>query len=177
MYSSSSANSTISAHGVPRLAPVMPSCARYAYTFSRPVKSGWKPVPICSSAWALPLHLDAAGRGLDHAGHEFEERALAGAVAADDGDLLAAPDVERHAVERRVLACTHRAGRRACRTCRESGSAGSLIRRYTLRQVPRANGTDSALIRARQRLRLRGVGQTAGARTAPLPAAAVRWRA
>ena len=48
-------------------------------------------------------HLERAAGGLDHAGDELEEGALAGAVAPDEGHALAAADLEVHAVERHVL--------------------------------------------------------------------------
>src|SRR5229473_777426 len=46
------------------------------------------------------LEADRAARGLLHAEDGADERALAGAVGADDGDDLARGDVERDAVER-----------------------------------------------------------------------------
>ena len=54
MYSSISAKLMISSTCLAALVPTNPICARYAKTFSRPVKSGWKPVPICRSAWVSP---------------------------------------------------------------------------------------------------------------------------
>src|SRR6187401_52506 len=51
----------------------------------------------------VPLHFEAAGGWLDDPRNQLQQRALAGAVAADEGDLFTATDVERHAIERGVL--------------------------------------------------------------------------
>ena len=53
--------------------------------------------PVMSS----PLNRMRPEVGLQHAGQAVEERALAGAVRADDGADLAAPELEIDVVERR----------------------------------------------------------------------------
>ena len=50
---------------------------------------------------------DAAARRPQHAGDGADQRGLAGAVGADDGDDRALLDVERHAVERLRVAVEH----------------------------------------------------------------------
>ena len=62
--------------------------------FSRPVSSGWKPVPTSSRLATRPLIIDAALGRLGDAREDLQERALAGAVAADDAEHLALPDLE-----------------------------------------------------------------------------------
>ena len=62
--------------------------------FSRPVSSGWKPVPT-SSRRRRGRAIDARPVGrLGDPREDLEQRALAGAVAADDADALAVLDVE-----------------------------------------------------------------------------------
>ena len=61
-------------------------------------------------------HGDAARRRMQDAREDLEERALAGAVAADDAEHLARRDVEAHIVERRQeSACRPRSGVSALR--------------------------------------------------------------
>jgi hypothetical protein len=50
---------------------------------------------------------DAPAQLRAHAGERADERCLAGAVGADDGDDRALLDVERHAVERLHVAVEH----------------------------------------------------------------------
>jgi hypothetical protein len=45
-------------------------------------------------------HLESAARGLEHIGHEAQQRRLAAARGPDEGDQLAAPHLEGDAVER-----------------------------------------------------------------------------
>ena len=51
-----------------------------------------------------PGHADPAAIGLVDARHDLQQRALAGAVAADDPEELALVDVERHVAEDALLA-------------------------------------------------------------------------
>ncbi len=53
-------------------------------TFSRPEISGWKPAPSSMSAEMRPSTVTLPVVGLRDAGHALEQRALAGAVPADD---------------------------------------------------------------------------------------------
>ena len=55
--------------------------------FSMPVNSGWKPVPICSSAWIFPFTWMDPSVGLRFP-DQLEQGALAGAIAANDADPL-----------------------------------------------------------------------------------------
>ena len=57
--------------------------------FSRPVSSGWKPVPTSSRLDDPAADHGPAGGRLGDAAEDFQQRALAGAVAADDADDLA----------------------------------------------------------------------------------------
>ncbi len=57
--------------------------------FSRPVSSGWKPVPTSSSEPTRPRISAAALGRLGDPRQDLQQRALAGAVAADDADDLA----------------------------------------------------------------------------------------
>ena len=67
----------------------MPRIAPFRKMFSRPVSSGWKPVPT-SSRLATRPHSSTRPRGrLGDAAQDLEQRALAGAVAADDAEDLA----------------------------------------------------------------------------------------
>ena len=71
--------------------------------FSRPVSSGWKPVPTSSRLATRPSSLDPAAVGSVMRREDLEQRALAGAVAADDADHLAALDLEGDVLERPEL--------------------------------------------------------------------------
>ena len=53
----------------------------------------------CQGAELLAAHLDAADVGGDHAGEDLDERRLAGAVLAEQGEHLAGADREVHAGE------------------------------------------------------------------------------
>ena len=77
----------------------MPRIAPFRKMFSRPVSSGWKPVPTSSRLPTRPLQLDASFGRLRDPAEDLEQRALAGAVAPDDADHLAGLDVERHVAE------------------------------------------------------------------------------
>ena len=103
MYSSISANATISSNRSAAARPTMPWCASVAKTFWRPVKSGWKPDPICSRLLIATVHVDRPGCGNHQPGDDLQHRRLAGAVAADDGDLFATTDREIDVVERLML--------------------------------------------------------------------------
>src|SRR5437868_7851308 len=48
-------------------------------------------------------HVDLAVSGLDHAGDDFQQRGLAGAILTNDADRLAAAHGKRHVVERRKM--------------------------------------------------------------------------
>ena len=68
--------------------------------FSRPVSSGWKPVPTSSRLPTRPwISTRPVGR-LGDARQDLQQRPLAGAVAADDADDLAVRDLERHVPQR-----------------------------------------------------------------------------
>ena len=60
----------------------MPRIEALRYTFSRPVRSGWKPAPSSSSAASRPRRSHGAGGRLDDAADDLEQRALARAVGA-----------------------------------------------------------------------------------------------
>ena len=62
--------------------------------FSRPVSSGWKPVPTSSKRADTAEDLGVTGRGLGDPREDLQERALAGAVAADDAEHLTLADLE-----------------------------------------------------------------------------------
>ena len=68
--------------------------------FSRPVSSPLKPVPTSSSEPDAAVQVDLAGGGLGDAAEDFEQRAFARAVAADDADDVAPLDVEADVLER-----------------------------------------------------------------------------
>ena len=90
--------------------------------FSRPVYSGWKPVPSSRIAETLPRIADAAGGLVERAGEDPQQRALAGAVAADhahhlaaahlEGDVRAAPRTPCAAAVRVTISQNMSAGRR-----------------------------------------------------------------
>ena len=69
------------------------------YTFSRPDSSGWKPAPSSSRADTLPRVRLRALVGLEDAGQALEQRALAGAVGADEAEGGALGDLERHVAQ------------------------------------------------------------------------------
>ena len=81
--------------------------------FSRPVSSGWKPVPTSSSAPTRPRNLAVALGGWVIRERIFEQRALAGAVMADDAERLAALDIEVDVPQRPEVLCLWRVGRSA----------------------------------------------------------------
>ena len=78
----------------------MPRIAPLRKMFSRPVSSGWKPVPTSSRLATRPRSVDAALGGLGDAAEDLQQRALAGAVAADDADDLAALHLEETSLQR-----------------------------------------------------------------------------
>ena len=73
----------ISRRRMPRIAPLRK-------TFSRPVSSGWKPEPTSISAAIRPSIVITPRVGAVMPAEQLEQRALAGAVAADDAERLAA---------------------------------------------------------------------------------------
>ncbi len=91
----------------------------------------------------LQQRLDAAARGHDagsgpqHAGDDFQERALAAAVAADDADPLAAPDFQRHVLQRRRQGI--RRGGAVCPSAPIAQALGQGFRRF-----PRGRGDGGA---------------------------------
>ena len=68
--------------------------------FSRPVRSGTIPAPTSISGATLPMHGNASGGRLGDAGQQLEQRALAGAVVADDAEHFALLDREVDVVQR-----------------------------------------------------------------------------
>jgi hypothetical protein len=68
--------------------------------FSRPVRSGWKPgAELEQRRQPAPAH-HPARRGAQRAGDALEQRALARAVVAEEGERLALAHLERDVVER-----------------------------------------------------------------------------
>ena len=61
---------------------------------SRPERSGLKPAPSSSSEVTRPVRFDAPAVGLEDAGDDLQQRALAAAVVPDQPERLAAGDVE-----------------------------------------------------------------------------------
>ena len=89
------------------------------------------------------VDLDRARGGLQRAADDLQQRRLARAVAADDADRLAAPHLERDAVQRReiaVVAASARARRAAAGAAPPSASGG-----------PRAARTSGSASRRRER--------------------------
>ena len=101
MNSFSSANSTISSKRSVISRFVRPSMMPLMKTFSRPEISGWKPAPSSISAEMRPSHRHRAARRLGDAGDELQQRALAGAVAADDAERAPLRHRQRDVVQRR----------------------------------------------------------------------------
>src|SRR3982074_904517 len=97
MKRSTSAKATIASNFSAISRRVIPRIAPFRKMFSRPVSSGWNPVPTSRSEATRPR---VRARRLRAAGEDLEQRRLAGAVAADDADHFAPPDLERHVVER-----------------------------------------------------------------------------
>ena len=64
------------------------------------VNSGLKPAPSSSSAETRPFTATVPDGGLQNAGDDLQQRALAGAVLADDAEGLAALDLEADIVQR-----------------------------------------------------------------------------
>ncbi len=100
MNFSTSAKATISSNLRSTSFLLMPRMAPFKKVFSRPVSSGWKPVPTSSRLPMRPTHLGVTRGGLGDAGKDFEQRSFAGAVAADDAYHLALAHVERHIFQR-----------------------------------------------------------------------------
>ncbi len=78
----------------------MPRIAPFRKTFSRPVSSGWKPVPTSSRLPTRPRIAARALGGSRDARQDLEQRRLPGAVAPDDPERLAFLEVERDVAER-----------------------------------------------------------------------------
>ena len=84
-------------------ARLMPRMAPFRKMFSRPVSSGWKPVPTSSRLATRPLIVDPALGRLGDARQDLEQGRLARAVVADDADHLAALDLEIDVAQRPEL--------------------------------------------------------------------------
>ena len=82
----------ISRRRIPRIAPLRK-------TFSRPVSSGWNPGPDFDQRGDPAVNHDAPARRRRDAREQFEQRALAGAVAADHADRRSAEHVEAHILQ------------------------------------------------------------------------------
>ena len=81
----------------------MPSIVPLRKMFSRPVSSGWKPVPTSRRLATRPRKSDAAaGRFCDSA-QDLQKRALAGAVSAYDAENFALLHLEADILERPEL--------------------------------------------------------------------------
>ena len=78
----------------------MPRIAPLRKTFSRPVSSGWKPVPTSSRLPTRPRMTARPARRCRDPRQELQKRRLPGAVAADDAEDLAPLDLEGHVLER-----------------------------------------------------------------------------
>ena len=119
-------------------------------TFSRPVKSGWKPAPSSSSEPTRPPTSTLPVGRLDDPGDQPEQRRLAGAVAADEPDRLARLDRERDVAgaPRRPAPRCGRARRRAPSACapraRGRGSGARRPRRGSRPVFTRSDGTAAA---------------------------------
>ena len=98
--SSSSANATISSKRSRILARERPCSAPFSSTFSRPVKSGWKPAPSSSSDPIRPPVCDAPVRRPDDPRDQPEQRRLSRAVPADQPHRLAGRDRDGDVAER-----------------------------------------------------------------------------
>ena len=121
----------ISRRRMPRIAPLRK-------TFSRPVSSGWKPVPTSSSEPTRPLMPARPSVGSVIRERILSSVRLAGAVAADNADHLALVDLERDVAERpaskllgrRAAALqAHRGARRRPRSIRSDGRIAPARRR------------------------------------------------
>ena len=75
-----SAKSTIASKRAATWSGRMPRIAALRWTFSRPVRSGWKPAPTSSRPGQAPPHPDPAGVGRHDARDELEQGRLARAV-------------------------------------------------------------------------------------------------
>ena len=64
------------------------------YTLSRPLNSGLKPAPSSSSAETRPFIATLPDSGLENAGDDLQQRALAGSVLAHDAERFAALNFE-----------------------------------------------------------------------------------
>ena len=93
-------NSTISSNLASTSDLRMPMMAAESMMFSRPVSSGWKPVPTSSSEPTRPIDLAPARGRRGDPREDLQHRALAGPVAPDDADRLAGPDLERDVLQR-----------------------------------------------------------------------------
>ena len=68
--------------------------------FSRPVSSGWKPVPTSSRLATRPRNRDTSFGGFGDAAQDLQQRAFAGTVTANDAENFALLDLEAHILER-----------------------------------------------------------------------------
>ena len=68
--------------------------------FSQPLASGSKPSEMSNSELMRPSTVRLAGRRRIDAGQQLEQRALAGAVVADDADALALVDPQADVAQR-----------------------------------------------------------------------------
>ena len=80
-----------------------PSSEPFRNTFSRPLRSGWKPLPSSSSAATRPFIATLAAGRLKDAGHQLERGALTGAVVPDQPQAFAFADAEADVAQRPEL--------------------------------------------------------------------------
>ena len=84
----------------PSRRPSMPRNAPARRMFSRPVSSWSNPAPERQQARDPAVDLDRPRGRRDDPGEDLEQRALAGAVRADDGERLAVDELEADVAER-----------------------------------------------------------------------------
>ena len=101
---SSSANSSTASSRRRASRRLRPIITPLSTTFSRDVSSGLKPDAELDERRQAARHPDPAGVGRVDARQDLQQRALAGAVAADDAEELALVDVEGDVAQRAQLA-------------------------------------------------------------------------
>ena len=108
MKRSSSAKATISSIDSRMRARERPWIDPFRYTFSRPVKSGWKPAPSSSSEPMRPPTATRPEDRLEDPGEETQQGRLARAVAPDEPERLPGVGAQRDVAQRPDLRVAER---------------------------------------------------------------------
>ena len=136
----------------------MPSMAPFRKMFSRPVSSGWNPVPTSRMLPTRPRIVAVPLVGGRDPGQDLEQRRLPRAVATDEahdlaltdleGDVLEGPDLLRRVVD--VLESQGAAGRVRDRVAKRLVARLVLAEEEALRELGAYDGVPHQIVSAKR---------------------------